>query len=110
MVVIDSVTRMLPGVLGCAESATNDTFSRGLLKHGQYTRPREFEGFPVPDVLLTGNHGQVEEYRFLESIRETLSRRPELLAAVEFTKIEIRQLKKSGLYQQVQQSIADYAN
>ena len=99
MVVIDSVTRMLPGVLGCADSAARDTFSRGLLKHGQYTRPREFEGIAVPEVLLSGDHALIAEYRFIESVRETLTRRPELLAEVEFSKAEKKQLQRAGLDQ-----------
>ncbi len=105
MVIVDSVTRMLPGVLGCADSAANDTFSRGLLKHGQYTRPRVFEGLAVPEVLLGGDHGKVYEYRFLESVRETLQRRPALLHSVEFSVAELRLLKKVGLFQQVQEAI-----
>jgi len=108
MVVVDSVTRLLPGVLGCADSAANDTFSRGLLKHGQYTRPREFEGQDVPEELLSGDHGRIEQYRFLESVRETLIRRPTLLVGVEFTKAEKKQLKKAGLFQQVQQAMDEH--
>ena len=104
MVVVDSVTRVLPGVLGCADSAANDTFSRGLLKHGQYTRPREFEGLSVPEVLLGGDHRRVEQYRLLESVRETLYRRPSLLAGVEFSAAEKKVLKKEGLWQEVQQA------
>ncbi|RUM41026.1 MAG: tRNA (guanosine(37)-N1)-methyltransferase TrmD [Desulfobulbus sp.] len=110
MVIVDSVTRMLPGVLGCADSAANDTFSRGLLKHGQYTRPREFEGLNVPDVLLCGDHAKVREYRFLESVRETLARRPALLSRVEFTSSERKLLKREGLYQKVQQMMKNHAN
>jgi tRNA (guanine37-N1)-methyltransferase len=110
MVVVDSVTRVLPGVLGCADSAANDTFSRGLLKHGQYTRPREFEGLYVPDELLSGDHGRIEQYRFLESVRETLHRRPLLLAGVEFSATEKKVLKKAGLWQQVQQAIVEHVN
>lgn len=104
MVVVDSVTRVLPGVLGCADSAANDTFSRGLLKHSQYTRPREFEGLSVPEVLLGGDHRRVEQYRLLESVRETLYRRPSLLAGVEFSAAEKKVLKKEGLWQEVQQA------
>ncbi|XCN71090.1 MAG: tRNA (guanosine(37)-N1)-methyltransferase TrmD [Candidatus Electrothrix aestuarii] len=104
MVLIDSVTRVLPGVLGCADSATKDTFSCGLLKHGQYTRPREFAGLAVPDVLLSGDHARIEEYRFLNSVRETLQRRPELLCQVEFSKAEKKQLRRAGLFEQVQQA------
>lgn len=103
MVVIDSVTRMLPGVLGCSDSAAKDTFSRGFLKHGQYTRPREFAGLTVPEVLLNGDHARIDEYRFLESVRETLRRRPDLLSKVEFSAAEIKQLRQAGLYEQVQQ-------
>lgn len=97
LVVVDSVTRLLPGVLGCEDSARNDTFSRGLLKHPQYTRPREFEGMTVPEVLLGGDHAAIEEWRFVESVRQTLSRRQELLAGVAFSPEERRLLKKHGL-------------
>ena len=110
MVVVDSVTRVLPGVLGCADSAAGDTFSRGLLKHGQYTRPREFEGLPVPEVLLGGDHSLIDQYRFLESVRETLHRRPGLLADVEFSAAEQEMLKKTGLWQQVQRAIVEHDN
>ncbi len=104
LVVIDSVTRLLPGVLGCADSAAKDSFSRNLLKHGQYTRPREFEGLAVPEVLMSGDHAKIEEHRFLESVRLTLERRPELLTEAQFTAAEEKQLKKAGLYAQVQQA------
>jgi tRNA (guanine37-N1)-methyltransferase len=104
MVVIDSVTRLLPGVLGCTASATRDTFSCGLLKHGQYTRPREFSGLRVPDVLLSGDHARIEEYRFLDSVRETLRQRPELFQKIVFTKAEKKQLRRAGLFTQVQQA------
>jgi tRNA (guanine37-N1)-methyltransferase len=106
LVVLDSVTRLLPGVLGCAQSAAKDTFSRNLLKHGQYTRPREFAGLTVPEVLLSGDHAQIEAYRFLESVRLTLERRPELLGKATFSSVEEKQLKQAGLYEQVQQTRA----
>lgn len=108
LVVLDSVTRLLPGVLGCADSAAKDSFSRNLLKHGQYTRPRAFEGLTVPDVLMSGNHADIEEYRFLESVRLTLERRPELLADAQFLPAEEKQLKRAGLYAQVQQARAGH--
>jgi tRNA (guanine37-N1)-methyltransferase len=101
MVIIDSVTRLLPGVLGSEDSAANDTFSRGLLKHPQYTRPREFMGMDIPEVLLSGDHAEIEKYRFLESVRETLERRPELLAHVRFTDAELKLLKKAGMLEPV---------
>lgn len=108
LVVIDSVTRLLPGVLGCADSADKDSFSRNLLKHGQYTRPREFAGLTVPEVLLSGDHAKIEEYRFLESVQLTLERRPELLTEAQFSPAEKKQLKKAGLYARVQQARAGH--
>ena len=101
MVIIDSVTRLLPGVLGCADSARKDSFSRGLLKHPQYTRPREFEGMAVPEVLLSGDHARIREYRFLESVRTTLEHRPDLLRTVQFTREERQLLRRSGLERQI---------
>lgn len=97
MILIDSVTRLLPGVLGCSESATRDTFSRNLLKHAQYTRPRVFAGQEVPEVLLSGNHEAIEEFRFLDGVQRTAKRRPELLDQVEFSDKEIKILRKHGL-------------
>ncbi len=105
MVIVDSVTRLLPGVLGCGDSALNDTFSRGLLKHPQYTRPRFFAGMEIPEVLLSGDHAKIEKYRFLESVRETLKRRPGLLAQVSFTAGERKLLEKSGLLAEVAEAI-----
>ncbi len=101
MIVVDSVTRLLPGVLGCSASAENDSFSRNLLKHPQYTRPREFEGLPVPEELLSGDHKKIEEHRFIESVKRTLSRRPELLAQEIFSKEEAKLLRSHGLYDRV---------
>jgi tRNA (guanine37-N1)-methyltransferase len=97
MVVIDSVTRLLPGVLGCPDSADKDTFSRNLLKHPQYTRPRDFRGVQVPEVLMNGNHAAIEMYRFLEAVRRTLARRPDLLRREQFTPQESRLLQQHGL-------------
>jgi tRNA (guanine37-N1)-methyltransferase len=102
MIVIDSVTRLLPGVLGCSESAAKDTFSRNLLKHAQYTRPRVFEGREVPEILLSGNHEGIEQYRFLESVQRTLERRPELCRQVVFSTSEVKLLKKHGLYEKIE--------
>ena len=101
MVIIDSVTRLLPGVLGCSDSADKDTFSRNLLKHPQYTRPRVFEEQAVPEELLSGNHEMIEAYRFLASVRRTLERRPELLKLETFSAKEIKLLKRHGLYDKV---------
>jgi tRNA (guanine37-N1)-methyltransferase len=72
MILIDSVTRLLPGVHGCSDSADKDTFSRQLLKHPQNTRPREFNGVRIADVLLSCDHKKIEEYRFLVSVKRTI--------------------------------------
>lgn len=97
MVIVDSVTRLIPGVLGSEHSAKNDSFSRGLLKYPQYTRPRKFRGMEVPEILLTGDHAAIERYRFVESVRETLRRRPDLLAGVRIPRAECKLLQKAGL-------------
>ena len=97
MVIVDSVSRLLPGVLGCSASAENDTFSRSLLKHPQYTRPRVFEGREVPGELLSGDHAAIGRYRFIASVRRTIERRPELLRLECFSKEEKKLLKQSGL-------------
>lgn len=102
MILVDSITRLLPGVLGCQDSADKDTFSRGLLKHSQYTRPRDFKGNVVPQELLSGNHQEIEQYRFLESVSMTLERRPDLLQGVSFSPTEQKLLQKNGLYRAVE--------
>ncbi len=79
MVMIDAVARLLGGVLGSAGSALGDSFSDGLLEYPQYTRPVEFAGMRVPDVLLSGNHGEIARWRRREQLKRTLDRRPELL-------------------------------
>ncbi len=80
MVVIDAVTRLIPGVLGGAGSAANDSFSDGLLEHAQYTRPPVFEGEEVPGVLLSGHHREIERWRLESSLMRTFVNRPDLLA------------------------------
>lgn len=101
LVILDAVIRLIPGVLGCGESATNDSFSCGLLKHRQYTRPRVFEGMSVPDVLLSGDHAAVARHRLLESVTLTLDRRPDLLANISFTPAERKILRQAGLLARV---------
>ncbi|NMH72292.1 tRNA (guanosine(37)-N1)-methyltransferase TrmD [Bacillus sp. RO2] len=78
MVIVDSVVRLLPDVLGKAASHEQDSFSTGLLEHPHYTRPADFRGMKVPDVLISGNHAHIEEWRTKESIRRTWNRRPDL--------------------------------
>jgi len=79
MVLIDAVARHLPGVLGSAESARDESFSGGLLEYPQYTRPREYRGLMVPEVLLSGNHAEIEAWRREQARRITAERRPDLL-------------------------------
>jgi tRNA (guanine37-N1)-methyltransferase len=94
MVVIDSVVRLLPEVLGKEESHQQDSFSTGLLEHPHYTRPADFRGLKVPDVLMSGNHKLIEEWRTKESLRRTLERRPDLLEKIELTKEQQKWLEE----------------
>ena len=79
MAIIDSVVRLLPGVLGNQESSIQDSFSTGLLEHPHYTRPATYRGMSVPDVLLSGNHAKIDQWRMEQSLKRTLDRRPDLL-------------------------------
>lgn len=85
LVIIDAVVRLIPGVLGNDSSAGADSFSAGLLEHPHYTRPREFSGHSVPEVLLSGNHKQIDLWRHKESLRRTLKRRSDLLNGYSFS-------------------------
>lgn len=85
MVVIDSVVRLLPEVLGNEESHMKDSFSTGMLEHPHYTRPADFRGMKVPDVLISGNHRLIDEWRAKESLRRTFERRPDLLDEIELS-------------------------
>ena len=75
---MDAVSRKLDGTLGKIESAEEDSFSNGLLEYPHYTKPREYRGLKVPDVLLNGNHKMIDEFRYQESLRRTKERRPDL--------------------------------
>ena len=79
MVVIDAVARLLPGVLGDDESSHDESFSHGLLEYPQYTRPAEFRGMKVPDVLVSGNHAEIEKWRREQAKLRTKKQRPDLL-------------------------------
>ena len=79
MVVVDSVVRLLPGVLGSEASLLDESHVTGLLEYPQYTRPSEYRGWSVPEVLLSGNHAQIATWRREQAIRRTLKRRPELI-------------------------------
>jgi tRNA (guanine37-N1)-methyltransferase len=79
MVIIDAVTRLLPGVLGDDDSSRDESFSHGLLEYPQYTRPAEFRGMKVPDVLVSGNHAEIEKWRREQARMRTEKSRPDLL-------------------------------
>lgn len=102
MVMMDSIIRLLPGVLGHPDSATQDTFSRGGFKYPQYTRPRLFLDQDVPEVLLSGDHAAIAEFRLVAGVRQTLAKRPDLLRRVCFTKQEKKILHRHGLGQAVE--------
>jgi len=86
LVVIDAVARLVPGVLGNDASPMDESFLEGLLEYPQYTRPREFLGMEVPEVLLSGNHEEIRRWRRKESIRRTILRRPDLMERFQPTK------------------------
>lgn len=88
MVVIDAVSRLVPGVLGDPGSVVEESHSSGLLEYPQYTRPPDFRGWRVPDMLLSGNHGAIARWRRKEALRRTRARRPDLLAQVELSKLD----------------------
>jgi tRNA (guanine37-N1)-methyltransferase len=88
MVIVDAVARLVPGVLGSGDSALYDSFADGLLEYPQYTRPPEFRGEKVPDMLLSGNHAEIAKWRRKESLLRTLATRPELLEKAELSKAD----------------------
>jgi len=83
MVIIDAVVRLLPGALGAEDGAADETFTDGLIEHPQYTRPREFRGMQVPEVLLSGNHAAIAKWRLEQRKLRTQARRPDLWSAYE---------------------------
>jgi len=101
LAIIDSTTRLLPGTLGKDESALHDSFSCNLLEYPHYTKPAEYRGMKVPDVLLSGNHKEIDRYRRKQSIKRTYERRPDLFKIFEKTelskedKIVLKELKLS---------------
>lgn len=99
MVLIDSIVRRLPGVLNDAQSAEQDSFATGLLDCPHYTRPEDYDGQRVPDVLLSGNHAEIAKWRLKMSLGRTLERRPDLMAKRQLSKQEARLLAQ---YQQEQ--------
>ncbi|HOU12155.1 MAG TPA: tRNA (guanosine(37)-N1)-methyltransferase TrmD [Anaerolineae bacterium] len=96
MVLVDAVARFVPGVLGAAEGARNDSFADGLLEGPQYTRPPVLEGRAVPDVLLSGNHALIARWKRARALQRTLERRPDLLAAAALTDADVDMLQQFG--------------
>jgi len=99
LVVIDAVSRLIPGVLGNEESARTESFSHGLLEYPQYTRPAEYKGLRVPDVLASGNHAQIERWQRIEAIKRTWLRRPDLLEKIELSAEDEKNLERIKLGQ-----------
>jgi len=95
LVIVDAVARLVPGVLGSDDSALYDSFADGLLEYPQYTRPPEFRGEKVPDVLLSGNHAEIAKWRRKESLLRTLASRPELLEKIELSKADKKILEEA---------------
>ncbi len=94
MVIIDSVTRQLPGTLGGADAAEKDSFADDLLEHAHYTRPQVFEGEAVPDILLSGHHEEIENWRLESALMRTLMKRADLLQKKDLSEKEIKILEK----------------
>lgn len=97
LVLIDAIGRVLPGALGDYESAHVDSFSHDLLDHPHYTRPAEFAGVRVPKVLLSGDHKDIEKWRYAEALKRTAKHRPDLLQKLELNEEDIAILKTAGL-------------
>lgn len=94
VVLVDAIVRLLPGAVGDKDSVDTDSFERNLLEAPLYTRPREFMGLKVPDVLLSGNHQEIRRWRMIESIKRTLKRRPDLLKHAKLTEEEKKIVEK----------------
>ena len=94
MLMVDAISRMIPGVLGKEESMVNDSFYNGYLDYPHYTRPDDFKGLKVPDILLSGNHKEIEEWRRKQSLLRTLIRRPEIFVNKKLSKRELDLLKE----------------
>ena len=94
MVVIDAVSRLVPGVLNNKESAETESFENGLLEYPQYTRPAVWHEKPIPDVLISGHHAKIEQWKREQSLINTLKKRPDMLEKAELTKEDIKFLKE----------------
>jgi tRNA (guanine37-N1)-methyltransferase len=97
LILIDAVSRLIPDVLGNPESTLGESFSHNLLEYPQYTRPAEYKGWMVPDVLLSGNHAQIELWHRRESLKRTYQRRPDLLKKIKLSAEDKKNLEKIKL-------------
>lgn len=96
LMIVDAVSRLIPGVLGAPDGAQNDSHASGLLEHPHYTRPPEFRGWQVPEVLLSGDHGKIARWRRQQSLLRTLQRRPDLLVTAPLSAEDLTFLKEHG--------------
>jgi tRNA (guanine37-N1)-methyltransferase len=96
MVLIDAVSRFVPGVVGSQENVLEDSITSGLLQHPLYTRPAEYRGMAVPEILRSGNHAEIERWRRQQSLRKTLKLRPDLLEYADLTPTDLDYLRSLG--------------
>lgn len=96
LILIDAITRLLPGVLGDPEAAADDSHATGLLEYPHYTRPPEFQGWGIPEVLLSGNHAEIARWRRQESLKRTLNQRPDMLKKADLSPEDLKYLKTLG--------------
>lgn len=94
MILIDSIARFLPGVLGDPDGAADDSFTSGMLEYPQYTRPEDFRGWKVPEVLLSGNHARIARWRKEQAVLRTLERRPDLLLDIKLSKEDMEIIER----------------
>ena len=99
MVLIDSVSRFIEGVVGSQENVREDSITSGLLQHPLYTRPAEYRGLPVPEILRSGNHAEIDRWRRHQSLHRTLNRRPDLLSKADLTPDDLLFLQSLGWVQ-----------
>jgi tRNA (guanine37-N1)-methyltransferase len=107
MALVDGLIRQLPGALGHSESAAQDSFSEGLLDCPHYTRPDNYQGLSVPDVLMSGNHGEIKRWRLKQSLLRTQQRRPELLNKLQLDKEQAALLKELKELKELKNALAD---
>jgi len=94
MVVVDAVTRLIPGALGCHESAERESFADGLLDYPHYTRPAEYRGLRAPEILTSGNHAEIEAWRRRKALEKTARRRPDLIQRASLSDSELKEVEK----------------